>query len=555
MRAEIHWTRLFRPTHTAVAPWSCIFLCITKNLKSAEATQRLSIKWLLVFGRQFQCTSVLVFCGPAGGYLRLMLCRGRRAYEKQSARRRRTQYERIHTGIMTSCADGGRALELLFCSLSSRNHRTPLFSNQMFINILLHSVSVSFSARVRARHFVVSRIRRPHTTHRWTVRNCTSFRAIWKLSQVPEESIRFSSHGRLLHIPSLARTAAWDERCSGVEERCALSLPGSAEEEQAPAMLGSPAASRRSSSFALHEHQSHPSAVTPTRAVTLKSDVAPRQPLDLAEVLAKLDEPKNSQSLEKEFGGDMALHTRHGGASRSDDFSQEIRELGAPPRGVSSAPLWSSPKLAMGHRDGHRRRRRGQNRRIRTPPRDTLSDLRDARVCSKVQLFGLSDPDARPDVHWPPAEVSRSRQQSRKEGGRTIQRRRETAAPPKEGGAHGPKEATVTISMAQRNKVLERVRKNKRQNSHRQGLQRPSPRERRSNEPRQTGRSGDPNHFNTCAKDRQNYDEMNPPHTMAPLCVAIGVGTFRGGVQGCLRGVRDGLGVGGVRQESGLRVA
>ena len=50
--------------------------------------------------------------------------------------------------------------------------------------------------------------------------------------------------------------------------------------------------------------------------------------------------------------------------------------------------------------------RRWQNRRIRTPARDTLSDLRDARVCGKGQLLGLSDPDARPDVHWPPAEAS-----------------------------------------------------------------------------------------------------------------------------------------------------
>ena len=30
----------------------------------------------------------------------------------------------------------------------------------------------------------------------------------------------------------------------------------------------------------------------------------------------------------------------------------------------------------------------------------TLSDLGDARACSKGQLLGLSDPDARPDVHW-----------------------------------------------------------------------------------------------------------------------------------------------------------
>ena len=94
---------------------------------------------------------------------------------------------------------------------------------------------------------------------------------------------------------------------------------------------------------------------------------------------------------------------RDGGARRSGDSSRGIRELGGR---VSSPPLWSSPELALGHRDGHRRPRRGQHRRIRTPARDALSDLRDARVCSKGQLLGLSDPDARSDVHWPPAEAS-----------------------------------------------------------------------------------------------------------------------------------------------------
>ena len=84
--------------------------------------------------------------------------------------------------------------------------------------------------------------------HGWTARNCISSR-FWQGSSYrdccrPREpagnclrssrrSIRFSSDGRLLHLPSVARTAAWDERCSGVEERCALSPPGSAEEVQA----------------------------------------------------------------------------------------------------------------------------------------------------------------------------------------------------------------------------------------------------------------------------------------------------------------------------------
>ena len=73
------------------------------------------------------------------------------------------------------------------------------------------------------------------------------------VSEVPEDSFRFSSDGRLLHTLSLNRTAAWDERCSGVEGRCALSTPGSAGEKQALAMLGSPAAQRKSSSSTLHE--------------------------------------------------------------------------------------------------------------------------------------------------------------------------------------------------------------------------------------------------------------------------------------------------------------
>ena len=47
------------------------------------------------------------------------------------------------------------------------------------------------------------------------------------VSEVPGESIGFSSD-----ILSLIRSAAWDERCSVVEESCALSPPGSEEEER-----------------------------------------------------------------------------------------------------------------------------------------------------------------------------------------------------------------------------------------------------------------------------------------------------------------------------------
>ena len=52
------------------------------------------------------------------------------------------------------------------------------------------------------------------------------------ISEVPGESIGFSPDGRLPHIPSSVLIAAWDERCSVVEESGALSPPGSAEEEQ-----------------------------------------------------------------------------------------------------------------------------------------------------------------------------------------------------------------------------------------------------------------------------------------------------------------------------------
>ena len=103
------------------------------------------------------------------------------------------------------------------------------------------------------------------------------------------------------------------------------------------------------------------------------------------------------------------------------------------------------PKLAMGQSDGHRRPRRGQNRRIRTPPRDALSDVQDASVCSKGQwtvrprrarrslshrmaqgsgcardskentwswpLLGLSQPGPRPDV--PAMRQSHSSQATR----------------------------------------------------------------------------------------------------------------------------------------------
>ena len=57
--------------------------------------------------------------------------------------------------------------------------------------------------------------------------------------------------------------------------------------------------------------------VKPIRAVPAKSDAPPRQPLDLAEVLAKwaavLDKPRSSCSLEEEFGVDPGVATTETG--------------------------------------------------------------------------------------------------------------------------------------------------------------------------------------------------------------------------------------------------
>ena len=175
--------------------------------------------------------------------------------------------------------------------------------------------------------------------------------------------------------------------------------------------------------------------VTPTCEVTSKSAVPLRQPLDFAEVLAKLAtvlyEPRNSQSLE-EFGLDMGrattekkysevlygggsggrgfprlgghapmqriLHTRHEcpgviiAAHRTEvrvDLATLLEESGSGERQAVEYPL-QSPKLAVGQRDGHRRPRRGQNRRIRKPARHSVrstgcSSLRQRTVARTVR--------------------------------------------------------------------------------------------------------------------------------------------------------------------------
>ena len=197
-----------------------------------------------------------------------------------------------------------------------------------------------------------------------------------------------------------------------------------------PAMLGIPAASRKSSSPALHETRTLCGAgadisgirlpVKPSRAVPPKSDVPPRQPLDLAKVLAKLttvlDRPRSSRSLEEEFGVDPGVATTEaehtevlnggesgeGGLQRLGVHAQVQRILR--PRheypGVFILPHDTS------HRDRRRSPRREQNRRIRNAStrccvRSTgYSSVQRSDLTFGWPLLGLSDPDARLDVHW-----------------------------------------------------------------------------------------------------------------------------------------------------------
>ena len=94
-------------------------------------------------------------------------------------------------------------------------------------------------------------------------------------------------------------------------------------------------------------------------------------------------------------------------------------EADVPP--ATSRPCRSTPPLRAHRnftkclRDGRRIPRRGQNRRIRTPARCAVPDLRNTRIRNEGQWSRsglkfapalLSGPHARPDVHWSPAEVS-----------------------------------------------------------------------------------------------------------------------------------------------------
>ena len=184
-------------------------------------------------------------------------------------------------------------------------------------------------------------------------------------SEVPGESVRFSSDGRSLHILSFV----WPAAAAGSRKDVHCPLPRPRKKNKPLRCWEVPATSRKSNSSALEAgiSRTHP-PVTPTRAVTSKSDVLLRQPPDLAEVLAKLaallDEPRSSHSLEswqqrkrctprfsaaadQEGSRDqaaakprsVACDARDVGPGRSDDPSQRILELAATRKGTPSLTL------------------------------------------------------------------------------------------------------------------------------------------------------------------------------------------------------------------------
>ena len=283
------------------------------------------------------------------------------------------------------------------------------------------------------------------------------------VSGVRQDSIRFSSDGRLSCPPSFVLTLYWtrDAAESRKEKRCPLpgprknrkplrcrSIRNFAKVQQLGAARGSHSAWSRPHSHPLGRHttsRTHikerctsPKTSRPCLS-TCKFGYSSGRPQDLTitaeRVRSGYGSSKNGNKVQRGSPRRWirrerapatwrprpdVLHSTHpsrlsrsyhcgardGGARRSGCSSQVIREHGSPRRGVSASPPWSSSKPPLGQGAGHRRLRRGQNRRLRTPGFAALSGLRDARCCSEGQLLGLSDPDARPDVHWLPAEAS-----------------------------------------------------------------------------------------------------------------------------------------------------
>ena len=95
------------------------------------------------------------------------------------------------------------------------------------------------------------------------------------------------------------------------------------------------------------------SPTTPTRAITSKSDVPPRQPLDLAEELAKLtdvlDEPRNSQSVEKR------VQSGYGSGNKRNEVHRGLRrrirrKRATTPRcSTFCTPITKTPALSLRH--------------------------------------------------------------------------------------------------------------------------------------------------------------------------------------------------------------
>ena len=234
------------------------------------------------------------------------------------------------------------------------------------------------------------------------------------VSGVPGEFIRFSPDGQLPHTPSLVRTPASSERCSGgsvavsSKKRCtcpptprpcrsACEIDNSSGKARKRTLSGgrvwsgsgcgnNEAGVHRGFQRRRIRRRRAPTAGRPCPGGT-HSMRPPRIPW--------ID---HSGTQDESTGGSDDLFVEFGSWERHAE-EYLLHHLG------------SSPQFARGHRDG-RRTRPGRMRRLRTPVCDAVSDLRDARGCNERQtwgwpVLGLSVPDARPDARLSPFEASR----------------------------------------------------------------------------------------------------------------------------------------------------
>ena len=123
-----------------------------------------------------------------------------------------------------------------------------------------------------------------------------------------------------------------------------------------PTPCSSILASRKSSSPALHEARTLLGAgagfsrirlpAKPTRAVPPDSDVLPRQPLGLDEVVAKLaavlDKPRSSRSVEEEFGVDTPRFP-----TAADQEGGGLQRLAMPRCSAFYAPVTNTLELSL----------------------------------------------------------------------------------------------------------------------------------------------------------------------------------------------------------------